>query len=146
MRVFSKTTQRSLFAATMALGLGTASAQAEIIRCEFAKVTSIGMGSKANTRNFLGEAVSFNTDKKAVQVEWKKGKSQWMPAENISRNNSFTSYVIYEDVKFPEGTLNIKFSFRLYNDQGSAQVRSEPQEAPGPSREWRPNAARYTCS
>ncbi len=119
--------------------------RAQTFECTFEKVTSPGMGSAQNTRDFLGEKVIFDTSGNRVRVEWNNGKSGWFAAEEVMRNNRFMTYNIYEEVG-PEGDrATIKIIFRLYNDKTRAEVRSEPQVNPGGGRVWKQNAARYAC-
>ncbi|MEM6371309.1 MAG: hypothetical protein AAF727_00790 [Pseudomonadota bacterium] len=134
-------------AAVATLGLTglSAPAHADQVRCTIAKVTSIGMGSRANTRNFLGEAVTFDTARNAVKVEWERGTSDWIPAEEKLSNNRFVSYAIFEDIEFRDGMTTVKIIFRLYNDGSKAEIRSEPQKNAGGGRDWKQNAARYAC-
>ncbi|MEP1202095.1 hypothetical protein [Tateyamaria sp.] len=139
---------RAAFRAGLALtfALAATSAQANIVTCSFAKVTAVGMGSAESTREFLGEVIYFDTAKNNVQVEWEKGKSNWITPEEILKNNRFTTFIIYEDIEFSDGELTVKTLFRLFNDRTKAEVRTEPQKNAGPSREWNQNAARYACS
>ncbi len=130
--------------AGVAFALMATSAHAEIVRCEFEKVLTAGMGSASNTKEFLGNAVTFDTAKQAMQVEWDRGKSDWMTAEEVKRNNRFTNFAIFTEPPSSRRT-GFKIIFRLYNDNSRAEVRSEPQKSPGGGREWKQNAARYTC-
>lgn len=121
-------------------------AQAKVVACTFDKVTSVGMGSKKNTRDFLGETITFDTTKELINVKWTDGVSGWMSADKIMKNGSFTSYILFSDIEFSDGTYPMKFLFRLSADEAGAEVRSEMQKNAGGGREWKENAARYTCA
>lgn len=132
---------------TAAISTTSGLAEAKIVECTFDKVTAAGMGDKKNTRDFLGEAVFFDTIKKLVRVGWSDGFTRWMLPDEVSTNQSFTAYIIYQDVEFKDGSVPFKFIFRLSADESDAEVRSEIQKSVGRGgSEWRQNAARYKCA
>ncbi|AXI47956.1 hypothetical protein C1J03_19275 [Sulfitobacter sp. SK012] len=134
--------------AFVAIVLATISdvADAKIVECAFSKATSSGgMGNAKNTRAFLGEAISLDTSKKMIKVQWSDRASGWRPADEMKKNKSFTSYIIYQEVKFRKGPLPMKFLFRLSADESGLEVRSEVQKSAGSGREWKQLAARYKC-
>ena len=133
--------------AILAIVLSTISgvANAKIVECAFDKVTANGMGKTQNTRNFLGESISFDTSKKLINVQWSDRASGWMPAQKIIKNTRFTSYIFFPDIKFESGTVPMKILYRLSADGSGAEVRSEMQKSAGASLEWNQNAARYKC-
>jgi hypothetical protein len=134
--------------AFLAAAISTTSglAEAKIVECTFYKVTSNGMGDRKNTRGFLGEAIIFDTTKRLVRVRWSTGSSKWMLPGEVSKNQSFTSYVVYQDVEYSDGTMPTKFVFRLSADETGAEVRSEIQKRARAGWEWSQNAARYKCA
>lgn len=126
-----------------AICVQSTAAHANIVVCSFDRVTASGMGNE-NTRKFFGEVLTFDTSAKAFKVQWAEGESGWMKTDQFSQNNSFSSYIIFEDINFPDGKMKVKLIFRLSNDEKSLETRAEPQKRLSGAW-WRQIAARYNC-
>ena len=133
------------FVLTVLISVTATASHAKEIVCSFEKVTSAGFGNAADTREFFGEDIIFDDAKKRFRIRWDRGISNWMTPDEISTNNSFTTYIIYEDVEFTDKTVLTKFLYRMFKDGRKLEVRSEFQDKLRPGWEFNQNAARYTC-
>lgn len=127
--------------------LTNATASAEIKTCTYEKqiLRSTERDTDEDCKDFYGESFKIDTTKHRLYVRWPRGASGWFTPDKVTRNSSFTSYILYRDLEIstfessaPKKSRLCTITYRLYADGKRAEAH---QIIPN----HKPRAARYTC-
>ena len=94
----------------------------------------------------FGESFKVDTTRHLLNVQWPKGVSGWFAPDKVTKNNRFTSYIMYLDLQItpadsgkPAKTRRCTITYRLYQDGKRAEAHQHVQN-------FEPRAARYNCN